>query len=111
MQILYPNGINAAFTGRLAGYSFLAFNLLCAPCFAAMSAIKQEMNSARWTTFAIGYQCLLAYIVSLSIYQIGSAINGQLHIVGLIAAIIIDVAVLYMLFRPYKEATKLTTIN
>ena len=111
MQILYPNGINAAFTGRLAGYSFLAFNLLCAPCFAAMSAIKQEMNSARWTAFAIGYQCLLAYIVSLSIYQIGSAINGHLHAVGLIAAIIIDVAVLYMLFRPYKEATKLTTIS
>ena len=111
LQILYPNGINAAFTGRLAGYSFLAFNLLCAPCFAAMSAIKQEMNSARWTTFAIGYQCLLAYVVSLSIYQIGSAINGQPHIVGLIVAIIIDVAVLYMLFRPYKEAAKLTTIN
>ena len=69
------------------------------------------MNSARWTAFAIGYQCLLAYVVSLSIYQIGSAINGQLHAVGLIAAIMIDVAVLYMLFRPYKEAMKLTTVN
>jgi ferrous iron transport protein B len=76
-----------------------------------MAAIRREMNSARWTAFAIGYQCLLAYIVSLTIYQIGSAIHGQMHIVGLIAAIVVDIVVLYMLFRPYKEATKLTTVD
>jgi len=76
-----------------------------------MAAIRREMNSARWTAFAIGYQCLLAYVVSLTIYQIGSAIHGELHAIGLVAAIIVDVAALYMLFRPYKEATKLTTID
>jgi len=86
----------------LAGYSFLAFNLLCAPCFAAMGAIKREMNSAKWTWFAIGYQCALAYIVSLIIYQLGSLVSGSGHIVGTIAAVLCVVFLLYMLFRPVK---------
>ncbi|MCI8414643.1 MAG: ferrous iron transporter B [Ruminiclostridium sp.] len=86
----------------LAGYSFLAFNLLCAPCFAAIGAIRREMNSAKWTWFAIGYQCALAYIVSLIIYQLGSLVSGSGHIVGTIAAVLCVVFLLYMLFRPVK---------
>ena len=93
---------------KLAAYSFLVFNLLCAPCFAAIGAIKREMNSAKWTWFAIGYQCVFAYAVSLIIYQIGSALTGSLNIVGLIAAIAVLVFMLYMLLKPYKESTKLT---
>lgn len=93
---------------KLAAYSFLVFNLLCAPCFAAIGAIKREMNSAKWTWFAIGYQCAFAYAVSLMIYQIGSAFTGNLNIVGLIAAIAVLVFMLYMLLKPYKESTKLT---
>ena len=117
LGILYQHGAASTARGNLAAalndwaaYSFLSFNLLCAPCFAAMAAIKREMNSPRWTAFAIGYQCLLAYIVSLSIYQIGSAIFGQVHAAWLVVTVIIDIVVLYLLFRPYKEATKLTTI-
>ena len=93
---------------RLAAYSFLVFNLLCAPCFAAIGAIKREMNSAKWTWFAIGYQCVFAYAVSLMIYQIGSAFTGNLNVIGLIFAIAVLVFMLYMLFKPYKESTKLT---
>lgn len=93
---------------KLAAYSFLVFNLLCAPCFAAIGAIKREMNSAKWTWFAIGYQCVFAYATSLMIYQIGSAFTGNLNIVGLIAAIAVLVFMLYMLLKPYKESTKLT---
>lgn len=93
---------------RLAAYSFLVFNLLCAPCFAAIGAIKREMNSAKWTWFAIAYQCGLAYAVSLIIYQIGSAFTGKLNIVGLIFAIFVLAFILYMLFKPYEEPTKLT---
>ena len=110
MGILYPGGwpeIGANFS-RVAGYSFLVFNLLCAPCFAAIGAIKREMNSAKWTWFAIGYQCGLAYAVAMTVYQIGSAFTGNLHIVGLLAAIVILGCMIYMLVRPYKEATKLT---
>ncbi|MBR4421811.1 MAG: ferrous iron transport protein B [Erysipelotrichaceae bacterium] len=92
----------------VAAFAFMVFNLLCAPCFAAMGAIKREMNSAKWTAFAIGYMCVFAYAVALCIYQIGSALNGEVHIVGLIAAIAILVYGAYMLFRPYKEATELT---
>ena len=92
----------------ISGYSFLAFNLLCAPCFAAMGAIKREMNSPKWTFFAIGYQCVFAYVVALMIYQIGSAIAGSLNILGLIVAIVLAVGIVYMLFKPYKEATKLS---
>ena len=93
---------------KLAAYSFLVFNLLCAPCFAAIGAIKREMNSAKWTWFAIGYQCLFAYAVSLMIYQIGSIFAGGMNFIGLIAALAVLAAMLYMLFKPYKEATKLT---
>ena len=93
---------------KLAAYSFLIFNLLCAPCFAAMGAIKREMNNAKWTAFAITYQCVFAYAVSLMIYQFGLVITGSMNVVGLIAAVIVLIAILYMLFRPYKEANKLT---
>lgn len=92
----------------LAAYSFLVFNLLCAPCFAAIGAIKREMNSAKWTWFAIGYQCVFAYAVSLMIYQIGSAFTGNLNVIGLIFAVAVLIFMLYMLFKPYKESTKLT---
>ena len=88
----------------LAAYSFLAFNLLCAPCVAAIGAIRREMNSARWTLFAVGYQCALAYAVSLVIYQIGSAFTGNLNVIGLIFALAVIAFVVYMLARPYKEA-------
>lgn len=90
----------------VAGYSFLVFNLLCAPCFAAIGAIKREMNNAKWTWFAIGYQCGLAYAVALMVNQIGSAFTGNLNAIGLLAAIAVLGGMLYMLFRPYKEAYK-----
>ncbi|MGN0601302.1 MAG: nucleoside recognition domain-containing protein, partial [Oscillospiraceae bacterium] len=93
---------------KLAAYSFLVFNLLCAPCFAAIGAIRREMNSAKWTWFAIGYQCVFAYAMSLIIYQIGSVFAGNMNIIGLIAAILVLAFICYMLFKPYKEATKLT---
>lgn len=94
---------------QLAAYSFLVFNLLCAPCFAAIGAIKREMNSAKWTWFAIGYQCVFAYAISLMIYQFGSMFTGHLHVIGLIAATAVLVAMVYMLFiKRYREATKLT---
>ncbi len=104
---VYAN-IGAAFNG-LSGYSFLAFNLLCAPCFAAIGAIRREMNSAKWTWFAVGYQCVFAYAVALMIYQIGSIFTGNINVIGLIVALAVLGFILYMLFRPYKEATKLTT--
>ena len=91
----------------LAGYSFLVFNLLCAPCFAAIGAIKREMNNAKWTWFAIGYRCGFAYLASLCIYQIGSAITGNMNIFGLIVALAVLAGTLYMLFKPYKESTTL----
>lgn len=90
-----------------AAYSFLAFNLLCAPCFAAIGAIKREMNSAKWTWFAIGYQCGLAYIVSLVIYQFGSLFSGNGNVPGVIVALLVVIAVCYLLFRPYKESQTL----
>ena len=94
---------------RLAAYSFLVFNLLCAPCFAAIGAIKREMNSAKWTWFAIGYQCVFAYAISLMIYQFGSVFTGGLNVIGLIAAIAVLAVMIYMLFiKKYSEATKLT---
>ena len=91
----------------LAGYSFLVFNLLCAPCFAAIGAIKREMNSAKWTWFAIGYQCGFAYLASMCIYQIGSAVTGNMNIIGLIVSLVVLGGTLYMLFKPYKESTTL----
>ena len=85
------------------------FNLLCAPCFAAIGAIKREMNNAKWTWFAIGYQCCFAYAIALMINQFGSALTGNLHLIGLIFALAVLVLMLYMLFKPYKEATKLAS--
>ena len=93
---------------QLAAYSFLVFNLLCAPCFAAIGAIKREMNSAKWTAFAIGYQCAFAYAVSLMIYQIGSVFTGSINVIGLIFALAVLAFMLYMIIKPYKESTRLT---
>ena len=93
---------------QLAAYSFLIFNLLCAPCFAAIGAIRREMNSAKWTIFAIGYQCLFAYAISLSVYQIGSLFTGNVNVVGLIFALAIVAGIIFMLVKPYHESTRLT---
>lgn len=108
LGILYGGGdgtvyqnIAAAFTA-VSGFSFLTFNLLCAPCFAAIGAIKREMNSAKWTAFAILYQCGFAYTISLMINQIGSAFTGNLNIIGLIVAILLIVGMLYLIFKPCK---------
>ena len=95
-----------AFT-PLSAYSFLVFNLLCAPCFAAMGAIKREMNSAKWTLFAIGYQCVFAYVIALIVYQLGMLFTGQGNVVGCIFAFAFVALILYMLFKPYKESTRL----
>jgi len=115
LGILYGGGdgsvyqnLGSAFT-QISGYSFLVFNLLCAPCFAAIGAIKREMNNSKWTWFAIGYQCGFAYLCALMVNQFGKAFTGDLSIIGLIAAIAALAFIIYMLFRPYKEATKLST--
>ncbi len=105
---VYQNIANA-FTG-ITGYSFLVFNLLCAPCFAAIGAIKREMNNAKWTWFAIAYQCGFAYAIALMINQFGNAFTGNLNVIGLVVAITLLVCLVYMLFRPYKEATKLSKV-
>lgn len=91
----------------LSAYSFLIFNLLCAPCFAAIGAIKREMNSAKWTFFAIGYQCVFAYAVSLVVYQLGMLFTGQGNIIGSIVAFAIVALILFLLLRPYKESNTL----
>ena len=91
---------------RLAGYSFLLFNLLCAPCFAAIGAIKREMNSAKWTWFAIGYQCAFAYVVALCVYQIGMLVSGTFSVWTVVAFLLL-IGFCYLLFRPYKESQKL----
>ena len=96
--------LQSAYT-PVAGYAFLVFNLLCAPCFAAIGAIKREMNSAKWTFFAIGYQCVFAYCTALVINQIGNIVLGQANIIGIIASLVVIALVLYMLFRPYKESS------
>ena len=115
LGILYGGGdgtvydaMAQAFTG-ITAYSFLVFNLLCAPCFAAIGAIKREMNNTKWTWFAIGYQCGLAYVVALMINQFGGLFTGNVNVPGVIAAVLLLAGILYMLFRPYKEATKLRT--
>lgn len=90
-----------------AAYGFLVFNLLCAPCFAAMEAIKRGMNNGKWFWFAIGYQCLLAYVVSLCIYQIGTLITTGAFGVGTFVAFLFIIGLLYLLFRPYKESRTL----
>ena len=115
MGILYGGGeltawqaLAEAFTS-VTGFSFLVFNLLCAPCFAAIGAIKREMNNAKWTWFAIGYQCGFAYVIALMINHFGNAINGKVNVIGLIFSIAVLVTIIYMLFfKKYKEATKLT---
>ena len=113
LGILYGGGdgtvyqnIAQAFNG-ISGYSFLVFNLLCAPCFAAIGAIKREMNNRKWTWFAIGYQCGFAYLVGLMINQFGNVFTGNLNVIGLIAALAALALMVYMLVRPYKEATRL----
>ena len=113
LGILYGGGdgtvyqnIAQAFNG-ISGYSFLVFNLLCAPCFAAIGAIKREMNNRKWTWFAIGYQCGFAYLVGLMINQFGNVFTGHLNVIGLIAALAALALMVYMLVRPYKEATRL----
>ena len=117
MGILYAGGegtvyqnLAFAFTGVTA-YSFLVFNLLCAPCFAAIGAIKREMNNAKWTWFAIGYQCGFAYVIALMINQFGNAFTGRLNVLGLIVALALLAGMIYMLFKPYKEATKRSTVK
>ena len=114
LGVLYSGGagtvydaIAAAFNG-ITGYSFLVFNLLCAPCFAAIGAIKREMNSPKWTWFAIAYQCGFAYAVALMINQFGGLFTGNVSIIGVIAAVAVLACIIYMLVRPYKEATKLS---
>ena len=116
MGILYGGGdmtawqaLSAAFTS-VTGFSFLVFNLLCAPCFAAIGAIKREMNNRKWTWFAIGYQCGFAYIVAMMINQFGGLFTGSVSIIGLLFAIAALVLIIYMLFfKKYSEADKLTT--
>lgn len=114
MGVLYGGGaesvyqaIGASFNG-ISGYSFLIFNLLCAPCFAAIGAIRREMNSAKWTWFAVGYQCVFAYLVSLMVYQFGMLFTGAVNVIGLIFAVAVLAFMLYMLFRPYKESQTFT---
>ena len=113
MGILYGGGdgtvyanIAAAFTA-VSGMSFLVFNLLCAPCFAAMGAIKREMNSAKWFWFAIGYECGFAYVIALIVNQLGKLFTGDVNVFGLIVAIIAIALIIFMLVRPYKESNKL----
>ena len=113
LGVLYGGGggsvydaMAAAFTA-ITAYSFLVFNLLCAPCFAAIGAIKREMNSAKWTWFAIGYQCGFAYVIALMINQFGSLFTGNANILGVIVSVILLAGIIYMLCKPYKEATKL----
>ena len=113
LGVLYGGGdgsvydaMAAAFTA-ITAYSFLVFNLLCAPCFAAIGAIKREMNSAKWTWFAIGYQCGFAYVIALMVNQFGNLFTGNANILGVIVSVILLAGIIYMLCKPYKEATKL----
>ena len=94
--------------GQLAAYAFMIFNLLCAPCFAAIGAIKREMNSPKWTLFAIGYQCGFAYTIALIVWQLGRLFTGGMNVIGLIVALAALAALCWQLFKPYKESNKLT---
>ena len=115
MGILYGAGDASAYATMaqaftpITAYSFLVFNLLCAPCFAAMGAIKREMNNAKWTWFAIGYQCVFAYVVALCINQIGAMFAGAANIFGVVVSVILIACIIYMLFKPYKESETLNT--
>lgn len=93
---------------KLAGYCFLIFNLLCAPCFAAIGAMKREMNSPKWTWFAIGYQCGFAYVISLIVYQLGMLFRGQANVLGVIVAVALLAALIYLLVRknPYEKSVQ-----
>ena len=102
---VYEN-LAEAFT-QVSGYSFLVFNLLCAPCFAAIGAIKREMNNAKWTWFAIGYQCVFAYAIALMVNQFGMLFCGNVNVIGLISALAVLAFMIYMLFKPYKENNQL----
>ena len=113
MGILYGDiaSIGEAFT-KIAGFSFLVFNLLCAPCFAAIGAIRREMNNPKWTWFAILYECGFAYVIALMIYQFGKIFAGGVNVIGLIFAIAFLAGIVYMLFfKKYQEAKKLTKIS
>lgn len=92
---------------QLSAYAFLIFNLLCAPCFAAIGAIRREMNSAKWTWFAIGYQCVFAYAIALIVNQVGLLVTGAVNVVGLVFAVIVAIFIIYMLCKPYKESDRL----
>ena len=113
MGILYGGtgsvygALGAAFTSA-SGLAFLIFNLLCAPCFAAIGAIRREMNSPKWTWFAIAYQCCFAYAIALTVNQFGLLFSGTPNVIGLLFAVAVIALILFMLFRPYKESTKLT---
>lgn len=102
-------GTLSTYFTQLSAFSFLIFNLLCAPCFAAMGAIKREMNNGKWTAFAITYQCVFAYAISLCVYQIGALFTStvEVNVIGLICALAVVAFIIYMLVRPYKEADKL----
>lgn len=100
--------LRSVFTG-VSGFSFLVFNLLCAPCFAAIGAIKREMNNAKWTWFAILYQTGFAYVIALMINQFGGLLTGNTNVIGLAFSIVFLVTIIYMLVKPFKESTKLTT--
>jgi ferrous iron transport protein B len=113
MGILYGGGelsvyetLAGVFTG-VTGYSFLVFNLLCAPCFAAIGAIKREMNNGKWTAFAIAYQCGFAYVIAFLVTQLGNLFTGCGNVLGIAVSIVLIGIMIYMLFRPYKEADKL----
>ena len=118
LGILYGGGdetvyqaLGAVFT-QISGYSFLVFNLLCAPCFAAIGAIKREMNNAKWTAFAIGYMCVFAYVVSLIVYQIGGLITGEVSFgIGTVVAVVLVVGIVYLLFRKNKYEDERLTIR
>ena len=120
MGILYGGGeesvyhvLAQAFT-KASGFSFLVFNLLCAPCFAAIGAIKREMNSRKWTWFAIGYQCGFAYLCAFVCYHLGNLFLGTANVLGVVLSAVILAVMIYLLRRPYKEATSLThtvTVN
>jgi ferrous iron transport protein B len=117
MGVLYGGGegtvyqtLATAFT-PVTAYSFLVFNLLCAPCFAAIGAIRREMNNMKWTWFAIGYQCAFAYVIALMINQFGGLFTGNVNVLGLVAAFACLAGIIYMLFfKKYTEAVKLTTL-
>ncbi len=115
MGILYGGGeagtyatLAQQFT-TVSGFSFLVFNLLCAPCFAAIGAIKREMNNSKWTWFAVGYQCLFAYVIAFMVNQFGNMFFGDGSVIGIILAVVVLAAMLFLLFRPYKEASTLST--